>query len=125
MNDQPPPGTAPTNDPRVTWVPQIQGDENHCELCGRGPAKKLWLRSFMGMLIVTRIFSDHRWLCREHGIELAKRHLIKTSTVGWFSFMSILANVVVIPADIIGLLRARGLAEPGSAPAAPPLEQSA
>jgi hypothetical protein len=116
LNEQFQPGAAPGNDPQVQWVPVVQGDANHCELCGRGPAKKLWLRSFVGMLILTRIYSDHRWLCREHGIQLARAHLLKTCTVGWFSFMSLLANVIVIPADIIGLVRARSLPEPGGLP---------
>ena len=115
------------SDPTISWVPVIQGDENHCELCGRGPAKKLWLRSFTGMIILTKVYSDRRYLCREHGVELAKKHLIKTSTVGWLSITSLVANIVVIPADIIGLLRARSLPEPGElpAPAAQPAEQPA
>jgi hypothetical protein len=107
------------------------GLETHvCVLCGRGPAAKLWLRSFIGMVIVTRIYADRGYFCQEHGVALAKNHLKRTSTLGWFSFLSILGNLVVIPVDLIMLSKAGKLAPPvgvGAQPAAiaPPPPQTA
>jgi hypothetical protein len=45
---------------------------------------------------------------------------VRTSTLGWLSLLSIVANVVVIPVDLIMLFQAGRLPEPGSQPAAAP-----
>ena len=97
------------------------GLETHvCAICGRGPTAKLWLRSFIGMLIVTRIYADRGYFCQEHGVALARFHLKRTSTLGWFSLLSLVANLIVIPVDLIMLSKAGRLAPPGEVAPPPP-----
>lgn len=96
--------------------------DERCELCGRGPATSMLIRRHVGMIVMQKFYKVDAPLCREHGLELAKRYLGKTLLLGWWGFISFFVNFFAVFTDVRAVMIASRLDPPAAAPqpAVPP-----
>jgi hypothetical protein len=81
-------------------------------VCSRTPTLPLAIRAFTGMIVVYTKSSLDGNFCREHGIQLARSHLVRTLFTGWWSFTSFFLNFGAILADLLALKLAKKLPPP-------------
>jgi hypothetical protein len=88
-----------------------------CQVCGRQPAAELKVRRHVGMLVMQRFVTARAWVCRDHGVLLAKTYLRKTLIEGWWGIISFFVNFYAVYTDVVALSTARKLAPPVAGPA--------
>jgi hypothetical protein len=90
-----------------------------CRLCGRGPARNVFLMRNIGMVIAFRAIRFKGPLCKEHAAQMANDFLSKTLVQGWWGIISFFVNFVAVVVD----LRAAGMAKKMLEPVAPAATQ--
>jgi hypothetical protein len=84
-----------------------------CQLCGRGPARRLVIRRHVGMLFLQRFVKVEPTLCRECGTRTVLRYTGQTLVQGWWGLVSLfIANPFTIVMNVVALIEARRLAPP-------------
>jgi hypothetical protein len=115
---------APEPEPfaRPAWQPGVRavGDVS-CQVCGRPPAITVALRRVTGMVVLYRIGTLRRTVCRECGIALFRQVSGTSMVVGWWGLIAYFANLVVLALNARQRLRLSGLDAPRGQPAAAPL----
>ena len=86
-----------------------------CEQCARTPARLTTSMKNLGLLYAHKTFHVEKLLCRECAIRRLTSDLIFTAILGWWSLVSLVANVAFIIKDMAELSAARKMAPPGAA----------
>jgi predicted Zn-dependent peptidase len=104
------------------WQPGVRAvADASCQVCGRPPAITVLLRRVTGMLLLYRIGTLRRTLCRECGIALFRQVSGTSMVAGWWGVIAYFANLVVLALNARQRLRLAGLDAPRGEPAAAPL----
>jgi hypothetical protein len=87
-----------------------------CEQCSRAPARLITSTKNLGLLYGHKTFRGQRLLCRPCATRRLAGDLVFTVLLGWWSIVSLFANIAFIAADIAELSAARKMAAPGQVP---------
>lgn len=81
--------------------------ESACELCGRGPARRLVIRRHVGMVFLQKFIRISPTLCRECGIRTVVKYTARTLVQGWWGLVSMfVANPFTIVMNLFALVQA-------------------
>lgn len=86
-----------------------------CEKCAQAPARLITSTKNLGLLFGHKTFRAQALLCRECAIRQLTGDLIFTAILGWWSIVSLFANVAFIAGDMTELSAARKMETPGGA----------
>ena len=83
-----------------------------CVVCGMVPTKTVSIQRNVGMILLFRVTTLKKPLCRVHGRKVTREYLGKTLVFGWWGAISLFVNLFVIASDLKSLGAFRGLPEP-------------
>ena len=84
-----------------------------CQICGRAPAQQFVVRRHVGMVLMMRMFSVKRTLCREHATKLILQWTGRTLIQGWWGLLScVIVNPATILLNLFNLVKAKRMAAP-------------
>jgi hypothetical protein len=86
-----------------------------CERCSRTPARLIISTKNLGLLYGHKTFRKQALLCRECATRQLTGDLIFTVILGWWSIISLFANVAFIGGDLAALSEARKMEAPAQA----------
>jgi hypothetical protein len=125
-DDLPPPTGEPVRVDLPPPVPDAQPSAttkraHSCEICARRPAMKTHARKYTGLGLIGRTTFWKGNACKQCATSLYRDGLTHCLCAGWWGIVALFWNPVVIAKNVIGLRRARSLAEPGGDQRAEPL----
>ncbi len=83
-----------------------------CERCSRAPARLVTSRKNLGLLYAHKAFRTQALLCRSCGVRRLTGDLIFTVILGWWSIVSLFANVGFIAGNVSELSAVRKMDTP-------------
>jgi hypothetical protein len=84
-----------------------------CQLCGRGPARRLTIRRHVGMIVLQKFIRITPTLCKDCGRRTIWQYTGRTLVQGWWGLISlVIANPFAILMNMVALLKARSLGDP-------------
>jgi hypothetical protein len=89
-----------------------------CEKCSRTPATLIKSTKNLGLLWTHKTFRVQALLCRECAVRQLTADLIFTAVLGWWSVVSLFANIAFVADDLAALSAARKMAAPAVSVAA-------
>jgi hypothetical protein len=85
-----------------------------CERCARTPSSLVTSTKNLGLLWTHKTFRKQALLCRECGTRQLTGDLIFTAILGWWSIVSIFANVAFIADDVSALSAVKKMDPPAA-----------
>jgi hypothetical protein len=83
-----------------------------CIACGREPVARVAIRRHVGMIVLQSFYKVKEPLCRECGLELARKWTLRTLWQGWWGYISFFVNWFVLAMNLRALLAYRALPQP-------------
>jgi hypothetical protein len=84
-----------------------------CEQCSQEPARLITSTKNLGLIYAHKTFRTQQLLCRGCATQKLAADLAFTIILGWWSIVSVFANVAFITADITELSATRKMTAPG------------
>jgi predicted Zn-dependent peptidase len=104
------------------WQPGVRAvDEVSCQVCGRPPAIQVELRRVIGLIILARMVTIRRTVCRQCGIALFRQVSGTSMVLGWWGVVAYPVNLVFLAVNAEQRLRLGRLEAPRGEPTAAPL----
>ena len=104
---QPQYGTAYGTQPAGQQLPS-----NGCQVCGGTPALAVHLRGHQGMILIMRFLSYRGQFCRDCGTAKFREVQRRTLLVGWWGYISSVANTVTALYNLTVYSKIRSLGAP-------------